>query len=85
MKTYWLSGQKSAILNEIEIVSKDLCHLCVGASRAINGLIVFTWLQDNADDAREAPNFATSSFLSDATDQKFTFLCPNCKPYLFNY
>ena len=71
LPTVW---PKSAILNEIEIVSEDLHHLRVGASPAINGLIVFTWLQDNADDAREAPNFATSSSLSDATNQKFTFL-----------
>ena len=69
-----MSGQKSASLKEIEIVSEDLHHLWVGASPAINGLIVFTWLQDNADDAREAPNLLLS--FSDATDQK-SFQAPN--------
>ena len=69
-----LSGQKSAILNEIEIVSKDLRHLCVGASRAIKGLIVFTWLQDNADDAREAPNFTTSYSLMQQTKVRLFYI-----------
>ena len=55
--------------NEIKTVSEDLCcdHLWVGASVAIKGLIVFTWLQDNADDARASPSFATSSSLMQHT------------------
>ena len=50
-----LSGKPTCKMNGNNVWRPShLSHLCVRASAAINGLIVFTWLQDNADDAREA-------------------------------